>query len=613
MGPPPSGGRRALRWALGAATLFCLVAHALPAAAAPPVVPAYGLPFLHVGPAAGPAGLPQVLDSANRVVILRGVNVNGLEDYWADSATPLALPYPSSPAQYADGRCPPRNPAVESMAVCALDLPQLQALGYDSIRLGVSWSLLEPRPGFIDTVFVDRIAQVVSWARAAGIYVVIDMHQDAWSKFVYTPAGQLCPPPFKTVGGFHESDGAPAWASTALTPTCALNGTRELDTAVQENFQKLWSDAAGPDGVGLQEHYAAVMKALATRFHDDPTVAGYEIMNEPSPGLTAPDVMDATELFPFYAKVVAAVTTAIPNFRQLFFVEPDITRDITDRSFLLAPWSVFSAYPNVVYAPHVYTRIFTPDQALNQPGLDPVFPLDGGYKSSVQDALNLGLPLWVGEFGNDVPDDPSILRAHYANSDADAIGNSLWVWKADARAQFSVYRGPFGEGTPYPSRVKFTSRAYPVFTAGTPLGFDYEPDTGAFRVRATSPTAVTCGSRAGATVVFVPAAATGTLRATNAGLEVVAVPGGRVAFVYPAGGAYSLNLGDRAGAPVTASCSPATVLGAPVGVSASTPVTAAGRVPPVWVGALSALVLGAGLLAHLQRRRRAGTAPRPGR
>ena len=569
--------------------------------AAEPAQPLYALPFLHVGPASGPAGLPQVMDPAGRVVMLRGVNVNGLEDYWADSATPLATPYPTTPAAYAGGACPRRNPAVESMAVCALDFPQLQALGYDSIRLGVSWSLLEPAPGVISTSYIDRIQQVVEWARSAGLYVVIDMHQDAWSKYVYTPAGQPCPPPFKTVGGFHESDGAPAWASTALTPTCALNGTRELDTAVQENFQKLWSDLPGPDNIGLQEHYAAVMVALARRFGGDSTVAGYEIINEPSPGLTAPDVMAVTELFPFYAKVIGTVTSAVPGFQQLFFVEPDITRDITDKSLALVPWSTFSSYRNVVYSPHIYTRVFTPDAALNAPVLDAAFPLDGGYRSSVADAVNLGLPLWVGEFGNDVADDDAFLRAHYAYSDSDTIGNSLWVWKADLAAGFSVYHGPFGDGSAFPSRLKFTSRVYPLFTAGVLDAVDYQPDTGIAQVRGTSAVATACGARALATVVFVPSTATGRVTVVNAGLEVLAVPGGRLAFVYPAGGAYSMSVGPAGDSAVTGSCIPAVI---DVTGGRATPTTSTAGPAGAEAGLLVALAAMAAAGPGVRRRRR---------
>ncbi len=509
--------------------------------------PPFTLNYLAVGPISGPAGLPRLTDSAGRAVLLRGVNVNGLEDYWQNSSTPLAVPYPSNTSAYTGDGCPARNIAVESMAVCWFDAPQMRALGYDSVRLAVSWSLLEPQPGQIDVAYIDRIAQVVTWFKAAGMYTIIDMHQDAWSKYIYSTSGEVCPPPFKTVGGSHESDGAPAWASAHNAPVCALAGVRELDAAVQEDFQRFWSDLAAADGVGLQEHYASVVLALARRFHDDPAVAGYELMNEPSPGFMAPPLMDQLELFPFYSKVITTVSGAVPGFRQLFFIEPDITRDITDQSNPLVPWSVFSSYPNVVYAPHVYTRVFTPDANLNAAAGTPYFfPLNGGYDSAVRDAKSLGLPLWVGEFGNGVPDDESILRAHYGYADADGIGSSLWVWKADQSSGFSVYHGPFGMGSPFPSRIKFTSRAYPIFTAGQLRSLSYNPDTGGFQVDGTS-TRVRCGDRTRATVLFVPAASQGTVTAQGAAVETVAVPGGRVAFAYPRGGDYRVTLGGPGG------------------------------------------------------------------
>src|SRR5947199_19738 len=83
-------------------------------------------------------------------------------------------------------------------------------------------------PGAIDSRYIARVAQVVGWAKRAGLYVVIDMHQDAWSKYVYTRPNDTCVPPFQSIRGF---DGAPQWASEHLQPACALNGVRELDPA----------------------------------------------------------------------------------------------------------------------------------------------------------------------------------------------------------------------------------------------------------------------------------------------------------------------------------------------------------------------------------------------
>lgn len=484
-------------------------------------------------------------------MLLRGVDVNGLEDYWNVDAKPLALNYPIDPSAYAHHRCPARNVATESMAVCWFDADQWRQFGYDEIRLAVSWSLLEPRPGHIDQTYIDRIAQVVDWARRAGIYVVIDMHQDAWSKYLYTPKGGSCPPPFSPVTGWHEADGAPAWASTHATPACQFQ-KRELDPAVIEDFERFWADRPAPDGVGLQEHFAAVVTALAKRFQDDPAVAGYDLFNEPSPGTEPPGAFAAATLFPFYAKVIATVRRAVPNFRQLFFLEPDITRDVTDVSTNVVPWSAYSPYPNVVYSPHIYTRVFTADAALSGAFGTPTFlPMNEGYETAVAEARAMGTAVWVGEFGNDVRNDSTELAAHYAAQDSDGIGSGLWVWKAavDRRASvakvpFSVLHQPFGRGVPFPSRIVYTARAYPVYLAGSLTSLSYDAPRASFDLTATS-TAVRDGQHA--TIVFVPARASGRIVTTGARVHVVAVgDGNRVAWVYPNGGSYSVRvLGTR--------------------------------------------------------------------
>jgi len=502
------------------------------------------LSFLHVGTAAGVAGLPQIRDQSGREVLLRGVNVSGLrDDFVADGS--LHPPYPGTATAYQNGQCPAWDLGVYMAPLCQIDAGQLAGFGYDVVRLTVSWSLLEPRPGEIDQGYIDRIAQVVGWLRARGIYTVIDMHQDAWSKYLYTPPGSSCPPPTQSIGGFHEADGAPAWASAHLLPVCAVNGIRDLDAAVQEDFQRLYSDLPGPDGVGLQEHYAAVVAALAARFANNPAVAGYELMNEPEPGYVAPGAMDSTELFPFYAKVIRTVRTRVPAFRQLFFIEPDVTRDVLDRSVTLGPWSLYSRYPNVVYAPHVYTNTFTLNTELGLSALNALYPANGGYDSAVQDARSLGLPLWVGEFGNGVAQDNTLLRSRYSNQDRLEVGGALWYWKgfASLDGHWSVlYDDSTHVDAAYPSRIKLSDRAYPIYAAGTIESLSYDPDTGGFGLRARSRRART-GDPGHATVVYIPAAVQGPVNVTGASLVLVPASGGaREAFVYPRGGAYGVSI-----------------------------------------------------------------------
>jgi endoglycosylceramidase len=522
-----------------AVALIALAAAAPAAAKAPP----RPLTYLHVGAAAGPAGLPQITDENGRAVLLKGANADGLVDYWRQDLNP---PYPTDPAAYARGACPPDDPSVEGVMICDFDFPQWRPIGWNVVRLNLSWSLLEPQPGRIDQQYLDRIAQVVAWAMSAGVYVLLDMHQDAWSKHIYTKPGDTCADPFKATRGY---DGAPEWASRASTPACALNGVRELDPAVAESFQKLWVNAPAPDGVGLQDHYADVMIALAKRFHGDPAVAGYEIINEPSPGFAAPPgASDATEMFPFYGKVVNAVTAAVPGFRQLFFVEPNTERNVTDAPEALNPWAAYSSYPNVVYAPHVYTGVFTADQ---QVASTRFFPSDGGYRSAIVDATALGLPLWVGEFGNSPQDDAALLAPSYALQDKYGLGGAIWLWKENANdvngaVNWSVFGPPFGHGTPNPARMPIVTRAYPLFLAGELKSMTYDPPTRGFDIRASS-AAVACGDRAHATLVFVPGST--PVAVENARAEAFDRPGGREVYVYPDGGAYRVRSAASASMP----------------------------------------------------------------
>jgi hypothetical protein len=92
------------------------------------------LTFLRVGPT-GSDGLRQIVDAYGRSVLLRGVNIDGLVDYWQPS---LRAPYPSTPAAYRGHRCPHDDPHVEGVPICWFDLPQMRRLGYDNIRLNVS-------------------------------------------------------------------------------------------------------------------------------------------------------------------------------------------------------------------------------------------------------------------------------------------------------------------------------------------------------------------------------------------------------------------------------------------------------------------------------------------
>src|SRR5690349_7345112 len=91
------------------ACVCCLVGVAVPVAQAAPRRP---LSFLHVARAGGPAGLPQVVDRRGRQLLLKGVNVDGIVDYWRPD---LRVPYTNDPAAYRHGRCPADDPTIEGV------------------------------------------------------------------------------------------------------------------------------------------------------------------------------------------------------------------------------------------------------------------------------------------------------------------------------------------------------------------------------------------------------------------------------------------------------------------------------------------------------------------
>jgi hypothetical protein len=125
----------------------------------------------------------RIIDDLDRDVLLRGVNITSLGEYWQ-----------GDPAQ------PPTMPTTDQ------DWRAMAAAGLDVVRLVVHWSRIEPERGVIDGTYLDAIDAYVRTAASYGIYTVIDMHQDAYTAFIWTPPGEICPPGTQPARGW---DGAP--------------------------------------------------------------------------------------------------------------------------------------------------------------------------------------------------------------------------------------------------------------------------------------------------------------------------------------------------------------------------------------------------------------------
>jgi endoglycosylceramidase len=255
-------------------------------------------------------------------VLLRGVNVNALVQYWAYGPLPTVEPFDAADAEVMAG------------------------IGWNVVRLLVSWSRIEPAPGRYDRGYLREVARLVRVLARHGLYTIIDFHQDAWSATLAARPGEVCPTGSEPAFGW---DGAPEWATLDGGAAHCFTLARELSPAVQTAFAAFWADAPGPGGIGIRTRYARMVGHVARRFARLRSVAGYDVMNEPS-AFTADQI---GVLGDFYAEVLSAVRAAERRrhgFPHLVFFEPSILWSSTGAG---TP-DDFPHDANVAFAPHVY-------------------------------------------------------------------------------------------------------------------------------------------------------------------------------------------------------------------------------------------------------------------
>lgn len=420
------------------------------------------LPALHAEP--DPVNGGRIVDAEGREVLLRGVNVNALAEYWAYGSLPTTFPFTEGDADLIAG------------------------IGWNTVRLLLSWSRVEPQPGVYDDIYIDQVRAVVDALAARGIYSIIDLHQDAWGPTLAAEPGQACPPGQNPAFGW---DGAPGWATfDGDNPRCTqIAEIRETSAAVRAAFVAFWNDQEGPGGIGIRTRYVRMLGELAARFAKEAAVAGYDIMNEPNAFPSDRPPNEPAALADLYSDALAEIRRReqeAGGFAHLIFFEPS------------ALWSAFGngAPPDfardrdVVYAPHIYTGGF-----------------DGGpitraaFQVARDEAAGFGgAPVLSGEWGADPrrgqADGDGYFLNHQALQDEFRFGATLWTWRescgdphkaADVRAGRVPYVwGEFdvdcsnGQNTVQGLRplVLQLTRAYVRAAPGQLDTSLYDPDTG---------------------------------------------------------------------------------------------------------------------------------------
>jgi endoglycosylceramidase len=391
-----------------------------------------------VAPCAEPAGpfaplstrCGQLVDALGRVVVVHGVNarVDGVFDVALDMG---------------------RAPVEEIPAFTAADAASMRALGFNVLRLPLQWSGVEPTDGAtFDAAYLDRVAAVVDLARAAGLLVLLDLHQDAFSKEI-------------------GEDGAPRWAIVPA-PTELLGGpltdlgARRQSAQVLRAFGTFFGD--GAEGERLRARYARMATAVATRFAGDAAVLGYEIFNEP----IAPE----TQVQRLNLLVARALRAADPG--HLIVFEPDSSgRAVTNRS--ARPRARFPVTGGV-YAPHTYPLSFTATEA--QRAALTVGDLRGATESARTEATLWEVPLLITEWGYD-PRGTRAADYHRFQQDLQAeyqAGAMYWVWKERSQGAWGLHDHDAATDawTVRADVRRMLARVRPEAIAGEPVRWSYD-------------------------------------------------------------------------------------------------------------------------------------------
>lgn len=379
---------------------------------------------LPVSPVAPLSGVGRwLVDATGRVVMLHGVNDVAKEP-----------PYYSAARGFGED-----------------DVAFLVSEGFNALRLGVDMRGLMANPGQVDTTYIDNLATTVAQCAAAGLFVLLDFHQDG-----YAPK--------------YNGNGFPDWMAIddglPNPPEAVFPLYYVQNPAMQRAFEHFWEDTAIPGGDGLQEYFVQAIQAVAARFADEPMVIGTELMNEPWPGATwEPCVFDpagcptleAERLMPFYLKGAAALRAIAPA--QLVFVEPFVLF-----TFGQAPTTIPGTDPGFALSFHSY--------ALDVTGETNV------VRFGVEAAERDGAPAVVTEFG--ASSDPVLLNRLTAQFEARMVPWMFWAYNEQIVRNQQIPLTP--EAVNSQAALDSLVRPYPVATTGVPTRIAFDPATKVFEL-----------------------------------------------------------------------------------------------------------------------------------
>lgn len=279
------------------------------------------------------------------------------------------------------------------------DYALIASWGFTTMRVAISWSRIEPQRGKYDSAYLDQIGQVLDAARAAGLTVILEWHQDLWGRCAVDPKSTLA----------FSANGAPDW-------TCPAGYTPSA-TGYRTMFDHLWNNDNG-----LMDAYLAAWGKVIARFGNHPALLGYDIFNEPAGTLDQP-AFEKQQYLPALHKIIPALRKEGAK-GILFFDAPGIRNE----TLHMYTEPIADLDPDIVYAPHLYSG-WTNLYILKQPPNPQLKTED--FANAQSEAQNLGVPWWDGEWGvnNNLPSADQDLELHVGLEEKYRVGSSYWAFE----------------------------------------------------------------------------------------------------------------------------------------------------------------------------------------
>lgn len=328
------------------------------------------------------------------------------------------------------------------------DYERLRGWGVNVIRLLWIWEAFEPHQGKYQTEYLEYVRQQIKMAKNQDIQVIVDIHQDGFSRYL--------------IGGC--GDGFPKWVIPnelrSETPhnaeRCQSWGARmAFDLKMHRAWQAFYANHHD-----VRDRFLEMLGKLGKELKNEPNLLGYDLLNEPW-GTTH----ELKSLWEDSAKTLRAHDPT-----ALIFVSPHA---LTSTGIAIA-----HQVPHIsqaVYSPHYYDPIVIAAKHYLRGNLRPTLT------RLKDEARAWGMPLFLGEFGFSphVGRGQALRRDFYAALDHSFTSATQWnytpSWNPEKKdgwnlEDFSVVNH---EGS---LRTNYKPRPYPQATAGEPVSFIVDED-----------------------------------------------------------------------------------------------------------------------------------------